>query len=217
MMSNAPRNQERKKELLMVFSKNPDKGKVKTRLAKGIGEENALRVYKELLQHTARVVAPLEVDKRFFFSERFPEKDPFGAKPDELALQGNGELGQRMAVAFEGAFKEGYERVAIIGTDCYELTSEILKEAFQALRYEQEVVLGPAWDGGYYLLGMTRYIERLFQDKNWGGANVFLDSLNDLKEEGLQYHLLPTLHDVDEEEDLGELRSLLLHDRSEDP
>lgn len=209
-----PKETEKGKELLMIFARNPEKGKVKKRLARTVGEENALRIYQELLAHTARVITPLDLDKQVLYSEHLPEKDPFGLSVHRRGLQKGEELGERMATAFRDAFSEGYERVVIIGSDCYELSSEVIQKAFQALRHDQKAVLGPAEDGGYYLLGTTSYIDPLFRNKSWGGNNVLLDTLVDLRSEKLQYHLLPTLNDVDEEADLGPLRKLLQEERS---
>lgn len=193
----------------MIFARNPVKGRVKSRLARTVGEGNAYRVYWELLEHTASVIRPLEMDRAVHYTDTVHSKDPLNRSFLYKKLQREGELGERMANAFRQAFENGYERVAIIGTDCYQLETRHLEEAFKALRYDQEVVIGPAEDGGYYLLGMTRYIDRLFRNKEWGSSDVLLDTLVDLREEGVQYHLLPTLNDVDEEEDLGDLRRLI--------
>ncbi|MFB6257506.1 MAG: TIGR04282 family arsenosugar biosynthesis glycosyltransferase [Flavobacteriales bacterium] len=200
------------RELLMIFARNPEKGKVKTRLARTVGDANALRIYLELMEHTARVVEPLDLDRVVHYSESPHSKDPLNRAYLSKKLQSEGGLGERMANAFLDAFSNGYERVVIIGTDCYELTTRHLQDAFKALRYDQEVVIGPASDGGYYLLGLSRYIPSLFQDKSWGGSDVLLDTLVDLKQDGAAYHLLPTLNDVDEEEDLGELRGSIQED-----
>jgi rSAM/selenodomain-associated transferase 1 len=209
MGAGVPSQRAEQKESLMIFARNPVKGRVKTRLARTVGDGNAYRVYWELLEHTARTVRPLEMDRTVHYTDTVHSKDPLNRSFLSKKLQQEGELGERMASAFREAFEKGYERVVIIGTDCYQLQTRHLEEAFKALRYDQEVVIGPAEDGGYYLLGMTRYIDRIFRNKEWGTSNVLLDTLVDLREEGIQYHLLPTLNDVDEEEDLGELRELI--------
>ncbi len=208
MTAKVPSGPEKERELLLIFARNPEKGKVKTRLARTVGEENALQVYLELMEHTARTVRPLEVDKVVHYSGFLTGNDPLNRSFLYKQLQVEGDLGERMASAFWNAFSNGYERVVIIGTDCYELSTDILRQAFKALRNDQDVVMGPAADGGYYLMGMTHYIDRLFRNKTWGSSDVLLDSLVDLRELDLQYHLLPTLNDVDEEVDLGPLRGL---------
>lgn len=197
------------RELLMIFARNPEKGKVKKRLAESIGADLALEVYLELMKHTARIVRPIEADKEVHYTDSIHSKDPLNRSYLHKKLQGHGELGERMGAAFKGAFEAGYERVVIIGADCYELGTEHLEQAFTALRHDQEAVIGPAQDGGYYLLGLTEYVDPLFRNKSWGGSDVLLDSLVDLREEGVHYHLLPTLNDVDREEDLGSLRHLI--------
>ncbi len=206
MTASVPVQKPEGRELLMIFARNAEKGKVKTRLAKSIGDEGALRVYLELMEHTARSVHSLGLDREVHYTDSIHGEDPLNKAHFSKKLQSEGDLGERMARAFQNAFDRGYERVIIIGTDCYELRKFHLEEAFQALRYSQDAVLGPASDGGYYLLGMNRYIDALFRNKQWGGENVLLDTLVDLRSEALSYHLLPTLNDVDEEKDIGDLR-----------
>ncbi len=213
-MAGVPVQRSEGRELLMIFARNPEKGKVKSRLAKTIGEEAALKVYLELMEHTAQVIQPLDMERTVHYTDSVTSKDPLNRSFVNKKLQSEGGLGERMANAFQNAFEDGYDRVVIIGTDCYELRTEHLEEAFKALRNDQEAVIGPAADGGYYLLGMTRFIDRLFRNKEWGGSDVLLDSLVDLRDEGVPYHLLPTLNDVDVEEDLGELRSWIRNDQN---
>ena len=106
-----------------------------------------------------------------------------------------------MKNAFEASFAQGYKKVCIIGSDCYELDTHILEEAFAQLD-RKEVVIGPAKDGGYYLLGMRKMHMHLFENKKWSTSSVLSDTLNDLKEANLSFYLLPELTDIDEEKDL---------------
>lgn len=195
--------------LLMIFAKNPEIGKVKTRLAKTIGDEKALMVYLKLLEHTHAVANPVFSDKAIFYSARVQEFDILDYYKFPKFLQKGDSLGERMERAFGQAFAQHYEKVVIIGSDCYELTTEIIEDAFAALD-NHNVVLGPAHDGGYYLLGMDRHYPHLFKDKVWSTSDVLLDTILDLKKLKLSYQMLPTLNDVDEEKDLGELRKLLV-------
>jgi hypothetical protein len=194
--------------LLMVFAKNPDLGKVKTRLAKTIGPEKALAVYLKLLEHTHAVADKIFADKAVFYSDRVEEFDILDYYKFPKFLQKGDDLGERMDRAFGEAFAQGYQKVVIIGSDCYELTSEIVSEAFDLLE-TYNVVLGPAKDGGYYLLGMDRHYSHLFRNKNWSTPDVLLDTLLDIKKMKKSYTLLPTLNDIDEEKDLGPLRDIL--------
>lgn len=193
----------------MIFAKNPEIGKVKTRLAETIGEEKALMIYLKLLEHTHAVANSVFSDKAIFYSSRVQEFDILDYYKFPKFLQKGDSLGERMERAFGQAFAQHYEKVVIIGSDCYELTAEIIEDAFSALD-NHNVVLGPAHDGGYYLLGMDRHYPHLFKDKAWSTSDVLLDTILDLKKLKLSYQMLPTLNDVDEEKDLGELRKLLV-------
>ena len=113
-----------------------------------------------------------------------------------------------METAFAETFAEGAEKVVLIGSDCYELTPEILQNAFRQLE-THDAVIGPAADGGYYLLGFSRPNYSVFRQKNWSTSTVFNDTVNDLKKQHFSWFQLPVLNDVDEEKDLGELRKIL--------
>ncbi len=191
--------------LLMIFARNPEIGKVKTRLAKTIGEEKALMIYLKLLEHTYAIADKVFADKAVFYSEKVQEFDILDYYKFPKFLQKGENLGDRMDRAFGQAFGQHYEKVLIIGSDCYELTSDIIEDALVALD-NHNVVVGPAHDGGYYLLGMDRHYSHLFRNKVWSAENVLLDTILDLKKLKLSYALMPTLNDVDEEKDLGALR-----------
>ena len=132
--------------------------------------------------------------------------------PDRIyqkAVQDGTDLGQRMNNAFLQGFMDGYDSICIIGTDCYELTSSAINKAFTALR-SHNAVIGPAKDGGYYLLGLRKPYPELFLNKEWSTNIVFKQTLEDFHSCGISYFTLPSLRDVDVEADLpGELRRLL--------
>ncbi|KAA9345914.1 TIGR04282 family arsenosugar biosynthesis glycosyltransferase [Adhaeribacter soli] len=193
---------------LIIFVRNPELGKVKTRLAATIGEENALRVYKELLRHTRDITQNLPVRKLLFFTGS-PDPAFWPSEIYEPYRQEEGDLGFRMEKAFEQAFAEGGRKVIIIGSDCHELQEENISEAFEKLN-SHKAVIGPAADGGYYLLGFSALNRSVFQHKTWSTDTVFHDTIRDFDREGLTYAVLPVLHDVDEGKDLNEvLRSLI--------
>ncbi len=194
--------------LLMVFAKNPELGKVKTRLAKTVGEHKALEIYLKLLEHTYAVADKTFADKAIFYSNKIEEFDILDYYKFPKFLQKGDDLGERMDRAFGEAFAQNYEKVVIIGSDCYDLTPEIIEDAFRLLN-DHNVVIGPAFDGGYYLLGMDRHYSHLFKDKKWSTPDVLLDTILDTKKLKLSYTLLPTLTDVDEEKDLGSLRDVI--------
>ncbi len=186
---------------VLVLCKNPVLGKVKTRLADSVGAEKALEIYHFLLQHTAGVVAGVASDKRIFYSEEVLSDDVFQGVNYHKTLQAGGDLGTRMQVAFNEAFEAGYERVVIIGSDCYDLSSAVVEQALAALN-NHAVVFGPAKDGGYYLLGLRQMVAAVFEDQPWSQDNLLEQTLNDLNASQHSYFLLPELSDVDYLEDL---------------
>jgi len=185
--------------LLMTFTRNPELGKVKTRLAKGIGEKAALEVYIKLLEHTESVLQKINTDKCVWYSVSVRQNDIW---PDDLyqkKAQFGNDLGERMLNAFKDAFQQNYEKVIIIGSDLYDLKPKHIEEAIEALN-RNDIVLGPAQDGGYYLLGMNTLHKAAFAPKNWGTETVLADTLKDLENQNI--HLLQTLNDIDHAEDL---------------
>ncbi|MDQ3046038.1 MAG: TIGR04282 family arsenosugar biosynthesis glycosyltransferase [Bacteroidota bacterium] len=193
---------------LIIFQKNIEKGKVKTRLAETIGEDKALEVFTFLVNYTYEVATGTDAQKFLFLSERV---DP--VKKDScnnyIFLKQEGEnLGERMFNAFKLTFAAGFENVIIIGTDCHLLTAEILNSAFKHLK-ESDYVIGPAEDGGYYLLGMKNPDKTLFENKQWSTESVFQNTLQDITIQGKTAFLLPILTDVDTEKDLGVLKQML--------
>ncbi len=193
---------------LIIFVKNAELGKVKTRLAKTVGPENALLIYRYLLEHTFQVTLPIEADKKVFYSDYIQNVDQFNELVFQKHIQQGDDLGERMYNAASKSFGEWADKVVIIGSDCLEINSGIIDEAFKVLN-DHDYVIGPAKDGGYYLIGMTAPSKNVFKNKEWSSENVFLDTLLDIGKMGKTHYLLPTLSDIDTEEDLGELRRLL--------
>ena len=187
------------KKLLLVFTRNPELGKVKTRLAKKVGAETALKIYTFLLERTRDIAAKVASDKAVYYSVKIRENDIWDATIFQKHQQFGEDLGLRMLHAFKNGFETGYEKVLIIGSDLYDLTSETIENAFIALE-NNEVVIGPAEDGGYYLLGMNSLEEKVFKNKDWGTATVKKDTLEDLKDK--KVFLLAPLNDVDVFEDI---------------
>lgn len=188
-----------KTDALLIFIRNPELGKVKTRLAKIIGDAKALVVYEDLLQHTMGQTQNINCDKFVFYGSAIGEGDIWNEAFFQKRLQSKGDLGDKMQAAFELLFGEGYTNCIIVGSDLFDLKTEIIESAFTELQ-KNDVVLGPAEDGGYYLLGLKEMHRPLFQNKDWGSSTVFTDTLKDL--ETHRTHLLPTLNDIDTFEDL---------------
>jgi len=188
--------------LLLIFTRNPELGKCKTRLAATVGDKTALEIYTFLLEHTAKITSRLNVKKKVYYSIYKGENDIWNETVYEKAVQEGEDLGIRMANAFKDGFKAGYKNIIIIGSDVFNLSSADLNNAFTALE-KSDYVVGPAEDGGYYLLGMRNFTPSLFKDKVWGTETVLADTLSDLR--GQQMVLLEERNDVDRYEDIKDI------------
>lgn len=189
-----------KDALLIIFAKNPELGKVKTRLAADVGDAKALEIYRFLLQHTLIQTKNLAADKVIYFSENLPQESLFPKEFFSTAIQKGKDLGERMENAFQDAFRKEYKKVIIIGTDLPDITSEDIRAAFRFLD-KNDYVFGPARDGGYYLLGMKCLNSALFQNINWSTATVFKESLAAIPE-NKSVKLLQTKNDIDTLKDI---------------
>ena len=185
---------------LIIFVKNPVLGKVKTRLAAGIGEKKALEVYLHLLEITKNVALKSDCTRNVFYSDEI-ENDGWDKDSFNKFEQEGDSLGDRMNNAFEQVFALGAKKAVIIGSDCPELSADIIEKAFEILN-EKDVVIGPAKDGGYYLIGMKKLYPVLFEGKKWSTASVLQETINDIIEKDLSYSLLPELSDLDNLDDL---------------
>ena len=186
------------KKLLMVFIRNPELGKVKTRLAKQTSDETALAIYNELLLHTNNITKGLGFDKWVFYTNKITHNDIWNTGAFEKKIQSEGDLGNKMYQAFRQGFEAGYKQIVIIGSDIEQLTQEIIETAF--IQLENQTVIGPAEDGGYYLLGLNSLRKDVFESKIWGTNTVLRDTLTDLKNE--QVHQLTLLNDIDVLDDI---------------
>jgi hypothetical protein len=193
-----------KKKALILFTKNPELGKVKTRLAKTIGNENALEIYKNLLQHTKEIALKVNADKFLFYSNEINQNDQWENAIFNKKLQSGDDLGIRMKTAFSEVFALGYTSVCIIGSDCYELNSEIVTTAFDSLK-QNDFVVGPTFDGGYYLLGMNKINNRVFEEVSWSTETVFETTISRINETKSSVFILEKLTDIDKEKDLPEI------------
>ena len=187
------------KKLLLIFTRNPELGKAKTRLAKTVGDETALEIYKFLLEKTRDISSKVSSDKAVYYSVKIRENDIWNENTFQKHQQVGEGLGFRMLNAFKDGFEAGYEKVMIIGSDLYDLTSENIETAFDELN-NNDLVIGPAEDGGYYLLGMNSLHSTIFKNKNWGTETVRKDTLSDLKDKKVK--LLAFKNDIDVYEDI---------------
>lgn len=179
-------------------------GKVKTRLAATVGDQKALEIYQRLLDITRKTVTKVDAKYHLFYSDVIDMDDDWDINVFDKYLQEGSDLGERMSAAFETVFfktnASESHKVVIIGSDCVELIPDILSIAFTLLN-DADVVVGPTFDGGYYLLGMKESRPALFEDISWSTETVYEETHDKARQ--LQLHIadLPTLSDIDNEED----------------
>jgi rSAM/selenodomain-associated transferase 1 len=186
---------------VIVFVKNPELGKVKTRLASTIGAEYALKVYSALLRHTQQILISVPAHIRVYFSERLEQNQGWRSNECSLVVQRGNHLGERLNNAFLETFQLGYEKVVVIGSDCLEITSDHLTSSFEVLS-NNDMVIGPTYDGGYYLLGMKQVYPQLFANKSWSTPDVYTQTLQDFEHIPASWQALETLNDIDTYEDV---------------
>jgi len=190
-----------------LMARYPELGRVKTRLAEAVGSERALQIYRELLKTTVQLLHDL--DTRCFHRVAFVtptemlasfEKEYPGF--DEVCPQGGGDLGERMMNALDFLLhSDGIDRAILIGSDCPEICPETLDQARSAL-VENDLVLGPTLDGGYYLIGLKNVHPQLFANIEWSSSQVFERTIAVGEEAGLRIARLPELRDLDNVNDL---------------
>lgn len=183
----------------MVFVKNARKGKVKTRLAKTVGDEKALEIYQLLVQHTLKIAKSIDAQRYVFYSDYIDHNDDWNPTHFSREIQQGEDLGQRMEQAFSSALEQ-HDKAVIIGSDCISLTPALIEKAFQKLE-EYPFVIGPAIDGGYYLLGMNQFVPQLFENMTYSTSSVFSETVKKIEDLGKNYFQLDTLSDIDTEED----------------
>ncbi len=181
---------------LIIFIRNPELGKVKTRLAKAVGDHKALEIYKALLIHTKDVAQSVECERFLFYTNSISEKDNWSSENFNKNVQVGNELGIRMSNAFQTLFDEGIEKVIIVGSDIAKLSTKIIEDAFSKLK-TSDYVMGKALDGGYYLLGMKKPSPFLFEDIEWSTPNVGQETINKIKMNGKSISFVETLSDID--------------------
>lgn len=184
---------------LIVFIKNPEVGKAKTRVAATVGDDKAMEVYLSLLRITSDVVVSVDATRHLFYSHFINEADDWDNGLYVKDIQIDGDLGAKMLDAFTKALGHS-EKVIIIGSDCPYITVDIINQAYADLD-STDVVIGPADDGGYYLLGMKTTVPEIFQNMRWSEADVRSVTESRLNELSISYSLLPMLSDIDYWED----------------
>ncbi|MGJ8683555.1 MAG: TIGR04282 family arsenosugar biosynthesis glycosyltransferase [Nonlabens sp.] len=187
---------------LIIFTRNPELGKGKRRLAATVGDEAAFEIYKFLLHHTREITKTVNAQPQVWYSEKVHENDDWDNNRYKKFQQQGQDLGIRMQHAFETAF-QSHDKVIIIGSDMHDLTTEDLNRAFELLD-TKDAVIGPAIDGGYYLLGFKNKVpDNVFSNKVWGTETVLEETLKDLKT--INYTMLEPRNDVDFYEDIKDV------------
>jgi rSAM/selenodomain-associated transferase 1 len=207
------------KKLVLVFLKFPEPGRVKTRLAEGLGEVGAAEAYSQLVGRVFEVleeVSGAEIRVLYDPPERQQEvvgwiEGLVGLQVREglnFVAQAPGDLGERLEGAFEGAFGDGYGQVAAIGTDCVDLSAATFEATWERLAVA-EVVFGPSRDGGYYLVGLKGPRAEIFREIPWSSEETLEASLAAAEAAGMDVALLEELRDVDTIEDWHEVEGQL--------
>lgn len=193
-------------QALIIFAKLPTAGNVKTRLAATIGNAMALRIYYRLLEHTRTITRNLPVHKYLYYDSDTLDQCWPGY---ELGIQHGSNLGEKMNNAMNALFQKGYQRIVIIGSDCFELQEDQLYESYAQLE-THDICIGPATDGGYYLLALKNPFPQLFENIAWSSNKVLDQTIRICNQQNQTIHLLPILSDIDCEEDLTpELKAIL--------
>lgn len=186
------------KNALIIFSRKPELGKVKTRLAKSVGDQKALEVYIYLLKHSAEIASQANAEKQVWYTNSIEKNDIWDDEIFKKFKQIDGDLGEKMKHAFSSNFDNWFKKVVIIGTDLLDIDTDTIEKAYQLLD-TNDVIIGPAEDGGYYLLGMNHFIPEVFKDVEWSTSKVLNQTLDKLKHKSVA--LLDKKNDIDFKED----------------
>lgn len=198
---------------LLIFAKAPLPGQAKTRLIPALSEAGAAALQQQLIDSTLAIVGSQPCGALQLWCTPDTSHPAFlrcaANYPVQLLQQQGSDLGARMAHAFDRALAK-YSWAIAIGTDCPGLTADDLHRTAELLRQDSDAVLGPAADGGYYLLGLRRFEPSLFNDMVWGGDDVLAETRRRLQQLGMDTRLLEVKHDLDRPEDLRHFPDLRL-------
>jgi len=213
-METHPTGEHKEQCAIIVMTRYPEAGKVKTRLIEHLGVEGTTYLHQKMAEYTISTLEPLRdiqtADLRIFFSGGSTEKmENWLGEGLEYRPQQGENLGSRMTHAFEHIFAAGYNRAVMLGTDCPDIEGATIVKALKCLR-SADVVLGPAEDGGYYLIGLNEIAPELFRNIDWGSAKVLNQTVEIVKNLNLTPAYLPPLRDIDTPDDLESIRGTFL-------
>jgi uncharacterized protein len=199
---------------IIIFLKYPESGKVKTRLAKTIGNQHAANLYKNFIIDTLKSVSQLSLAKKVIFAypkEKIGLVKTITETTDPIYEQEGNDLGQKMYNAFLETHQMGFSKTIIIGTDSPNLPLSHITQAFDNLT-QKDVVIGPTSDGGYYLIGCKHNTlsANWFNNVKWSTNTVFQKTIDNIKKEKNSYHILEKWYDIDTYEDLKKLKHYIL-------
>lgn len=198
------------RQAVLLFLKAPEKGRVKTRLARTVGRDAALEIYKNFVMDTLAMLKRSGRLTIVCFHPAHAEKAIIQWLPGNYLFwpQTGRDLGERMMNAFVRAFSENFSRVALMGTDIPDLPESVIREAFDTLA-RHPAAMGPSVDGGYYLIGFNRrdFSPRFFRGIAWSTPAVFSQTLDKMNTRGVSCGLLPEWRDIDDGDDLKDLIS----------
>jgi uncharacterized protein len=195
-------------KLLIVFLSNAIKGQIKTNISRVLGEENTLGIYKYLLQLNRDATKAVKADKWVCYSNFIDRNDIYHPSKYQKKLQAGRILGEKLWNCFRWGFQREYKSIVLLSVDIPGISTELIEDAFSKLQ-TNNVVLGPARDGGYYLIGMNIPVKDIFFRKKWGSKKVFPAMLDDLHRLDIDYSLCQTLGDIDHHTDIHYLASHL--------
>lgn len=203
--------QQQPSEEVIIFTRYPEPGKVKTRLVPYLGAEQSARVHRLLAEQIIQLVLPLKQMRPvrislFYTGGTLQKMENWLKKSIILAEQQGENIGHRMAAALRSAWLRGAHRAVLIGSDCPSIDADLLDQALDRLQ-NHDVVLGPTYDGGYYLIGLNSNLpvetfDILFHDIDWGTNKVFHQTIQKAEKNLLSVSTLTSLHDIDRPEDL---------------
>ncbi|UOD35699.1 TIGR04283 family arsenosugar biosynthesis glycosyltransferase [Deferribacteraceae bacterium V6Fe1] len=194
------------KSLIIIFTRYPVAGRAKTRLIPQIGAINAAKLQKMMTEFVVSQVRKTNIPFKIkYFGGTEAEMKNWLGDDIKYSAQGDGDLGEKMKSAFEEGFNEGFDKIVVIGSDCPDLRVDLIIEAFKLLE-KHNCVIGPAKDGGYYLIGLNKPNPKLFENIDWGSEKVLNQTVSKIK----NYKLLKKLNDVDEFEDIPKKISVII-------
>ncbi len=186
--------------LLLIFIKHPESGKVKTRLANDIGKDNAAYYYSLMSKYLLKNVHYSDKYETLIFYDPPDKKSEISKWLDiedtMLHPQIGNDLGQRISNSISQALDLGYKKVVVIGSDCIDISKKLIEDVYESL-IKYDVVVGPTFDGGYYLIGIKRYLPKIFTDIQWSTESVFKQTISIIEKLELKYYVLDKLGDID--------------------